>query len=222
MYSVLVQLIALLISLFFVANLASASPSTQAKISQFINNNEAYYNGFYQNLHQNPELSGAEKNTSAKVAEQLRGLGLTVIERIGGYGVVGVLENGPGPIGMLRADMDALPIQEETQLVYKSKVPGVMHACGHDLHTTLLIALAKYFKENTAAWTGTLYFLAQPAEETVTGAKAMLDDGLFNKITKPHYALAIHADARNPVGTVGTHIADTLASSDSVDIVFIG
>ena len=182
-----------------------------------------FYNEIYRDLHRNPELSGKEINTARKVAAHLRSLGLEVHEGIGGHGVVGVLKNGTGKIGMLRADMDALPVEEATGLSYSSQVKGVMHACGHDTHTTLLMATAEALIATRDRWNGTLYFLFQPAEENVVGAKAMLDSGLFTRLLpKPDYGLAIHAHASEPTGTVFIRPGDTLASVDAFEVTFIG
>jgi len=156
-----------------------------------------YLEDLYKHLHANPELSFHEKASSKRMAEELRISGFTVTENIGGYGVVGVLKNGEGPTVLVRADMDALPIVEATNLPYASKVKtkdaegkevGVMHACGHDMHMTVWAGTARNLVARKNEWSGTLVFIGQPAEERSGGAKAMLADGLFEKFPVPDYA----------------------------------
>ncbi len=167
---------------------------------------------FYQDLHQTPELSGQEEKTSAKLAERLRRLGYQVTTGVGGYGVVALLRNGAGPTLMLRTDMDALPVQESTGLPYASKVVAklpegstvpVMHACGHDVHMTSLLGAATLLSQMKDRWSGTLMLIGQPAEETGTGALAMLKDGLFTKFPKPNFAVSLHDEADLPSGQIG-------------------
>ena len=186
---------------------------------------------FYRELHQAPELSFHEKQTAEKLAAELRAVGAKVTTNIGGYGVVGILENGPGPRLMLRTDMDALPVVENTQLAYSSRVKvkddagaevGVMHACGHDIHMTNLIGVARYLAANKDLWSGTLMFLCQPAEERGSGAKRMLQDGCFDRFFKPDFSLAVHVDGTLAAGSVGYRAGPTLANVDSVDITIRG
>jgi amidohydrolase len=185
----------------------------------------------YRQLHQAPELSLKEERTAARLADELRSAGATVTTGIGGHGVVGLLENGAGPTLMLRTDLDALPVTEETGLVYASQVKatdgsgretGVMHACGHDIHMTNLVGVARYLAANRDAWQGTVMFVCQPAEELGDGAKNMLDDGLFEKFTKPDFALALHCDATLAAGRVGYIPGFSCANVDSVDITIKG
>jgi hippurate hydrolase len=185
----------------------------------------------YQHLHANPELSLQETKTAARMAAELRKAGFGVTEKVGGNGVVGVLKNGPGPVVLLRADMDALPIVEQTGLPYASKVRtkdrfgnevGVMHACGHDIHMACFVGSARVLAALKDSWSGTLVFVAQPAEEIVAGARAMLDDGLYARFPKPDYALALHADPLTPAGVVGYTEGLALANSDTVDILVRG
>jgi amidohydrolase len=193
----------------------------------------------YKNLHSSPELSGREEKTSAFVANQLRSLGYNVTERVGryslpewvGYGVVGVLKNGSGPTVLVRTELDALPVEEKTGLPYASKVRtkddaaqdvGVMHACGHDVHSTSLLGTAKTLVELKNRWHGTLVLIGQPAEEAIGGAKAMLDDGLYTRFPRPDYALALHDTNDLEAGKVGYSPGYALASSNSVDIVIRG
>ena len=186
---------------------------------------------FYRELHQSPELSLLEEETSAKMATELRKIGADVRTNIGGFGVIGVLENGSGKTIMLRADMDALPVVEETGLDYASKVKtqnergqtvGVMHACGHDIHMSNLVGIARFLSENRDAWKGTVVFLFQPAEEKGAGAKAMLDDGLLTLFPRPDFALALHVAADYPAGSVGYCPGFSQANVDSVDITIKG
>jgi len=193
----------------------------------------------YKTLHAQPELSYHEERTSAFVAQQLRALGFNVTERIGkyartdlvGYGVVGVLKNGAGPTVLVRTDMDALPVAEETGLPYASRVKtknaggeevSVMHACGHDVHITSFLGTAKILVQLKDKWRGTLVLVGQPAEETGLGAKAMLNDELYKRIGKPDYALALHDNATLATGKIGYTPGYALASADSVNVTIRG
>ena len=186
---------------------------------------------FYKHLHAHPELSYKEKETSETLAKELRNVGAEVTEGIGGFGVVGLLKNGDGPVVMLRADMDALPVAEETGLPYASTVRaedergatvGVMHACGHDIHMANLVGVARYLAENRDAWRGTVMFICQPAEERGAGAKAMLDDGLFARFPRPNFALALHVSPIHATGKVAYRAGYAMANVDSVDITIHG
>ena len=161
----------------------------------------------YKHLHSHPELSLEEEQTAARLAKELKQAGFEVTEKVGGHGVVGVLKNGPGPTVLVRTDMDALPVIEKTGLPYASKVRvrdsegrevGVMHACGHDIHMTCLVGTARVLAAMKDRWSGTLVFIGQPAEEIGTGARLMLEAGLFKKFPRPDYCLALHCDARDP------------------------
>jgi len=185
----------------------------------------------YQDLHANPELSFQEVETAKKLAARARALGFEVTEGVGKTGVVAVMKNGAGPTVMLRADMDGLPVVEQTGLPYASKrraVPatgvetGVMHACGHDTHMTAWIGTAQLLAERRDQWSGTLVMILQPAEEIGEGAKAMLDDGLYTRFPKPDYVLAFHDAAQAPAGMIGYSKGFALANVDSVDIVVPG
>ncbi|MCI0684730.1 MAG: M20/M25/M40 family metallo-hydrolase [Gemmataceae bacterium] len=165
----------------------------------------------YKHFHSHAELSLQEEQTGLRLAKELRRAGFEVTERFGGHGVVGVLKNGAGPTILVRADMDALPIVEETGLAYASKVRtrdadgrevGVMHACGHDVNVACLVGTARMLSGLDKHWRGTLVFIGQPAEEIGAGARAMLDAGLFTKFPRPEYGLALHCDGRYPHGTV--------------------
>jgi len=185
----------------------------------------------YTALHQAPELSFEEKETAARMAKELRAIGAEVQTDIGGHGLIGVMKNGPGKTLMLRADMDALPVAEETGVPYASTVRtknergqtvGVMHACGHDIHMSNLLGVARMLAANKSAWSGTVVFLFQPAEERGAGAKAMLEDGLLARMPKPDFAVALHVSADTACGTVGYCPGYSCANVDSVDITIKG
>lgn len=185
----------------------------------------------YTDLHTNPELSLAEVRTAAKLAAELEKLGFKVTTRVGATGVVGVLENGKGPTVLVRTDMDALPVVERTGLDYASKKRtrdrsgnevGVMHACGHDVHMTVWTGTARVLTALKDRWKGTLVFVAQPAEEIGTGARLMVEAGLFTKFPKPDYCLALHCDSERACGTVAFTEGLAMANVDSVDITVRG
>lgn len=209
---------------------ATSTPATSS-YAKWVEENKTWLTEHYQYLHRNPELSFQEEATAAYVGKQWTEMGLQVTDQVGGFGIVGLLENGEGPTVMLRTDLDALPVTEATQLRYASKVKvadatgvevGVMHACGHDVHMTSLLGTVKYLTEHKDEWSGTLMVIGQPAEERGAGARAMLSDGLFEKFPKPDYALALHVDAGLAAGKVGVREGFTLANVDSVDITMIG
>lgn len=205
----------------------------QSRDAVVLKNLDAIYpdiEAFYTDLHEHPELSMQEFQTSAKVASRLKDAGLEVTSGVGGTGVVGILHNGSGPTVMLRGDMDALPIEEKTGLPYASKVKvknsdgqvvPVGHMCGHDLHTSCLVGTARLLAQGKQTWSGTLMIVAQPGEETMQGAKAMLNDGLFTRFPKPDVALAQHTNPL-PAGTIGYHPGNTLAAEHNVRIRLFG
>ena len=192
----------------------------------------------YKILHAHPELSHFEANTSATLAAELRKAGYTVTDHIGVYpdgskafGVVGILKNGAGPTLLVRGDMDALPIIEETGAPYASHVmtktksgqdTGVMHACGHDVHTTVLLGTARALAAAKSQWHGTLMIIGQPSEETIDGAKAMLADHLYERFGKPDMVIGLHDTNQHPAGTVGITPGPAMASSTSVDVTIRG
>ncbi len=185
----------------------------------------------YEHLHSHPEISFEEVETSARIAAELKAAGFEVTTGVGGHGVVGLLKNGDGPVVMFRTDLDALPVTEETGLPYASKIQietadgtrtGVMHACGHDLHMTNFIGLARILSEHRDSWSGTAMLIGQPAEERVGGARQMLKDGLFTRFPKPHFALALHCDSELPSGSIGYRSGYMLANSDSCTITMKG
>jgi amidohydrolase len=176
--------------------------------------------GLYQDIHANPELAFAEHRTAALVAARLRDLGYQVTEGVGRTGVVGVLGNGDGPVALLRADMDALPVREQTGLPYASTSP-VMHACGHDMHVTCLLGAAAELAADPGSWRGTLLLIFQPAEETGEGARAMIDDGLFDRFGVPGIVLGQHVSPI-PAGLLGLRPGPAFAASDPLRVVLHG
>ena len=186
---------------------------------------------FYQDLHAHPELSGAEHRTAGRVAVALESAGYSVTTGLGGTGVIGVLKNGAGPAVMIRGDMDGLPITENTGLPYASTVRaewadgrevGVMHACGHDVHIANLVAVARALSALKKQWTGTLVIVAQPAEETGAGARGLLEAGLFERVPRPDFVLALHVESALPAGQLGFTSGWAMANVDSVDVTFYG
>lgn len=185
----------------------------------------------YVDLHEHPEVSGHETQTAAKLAAGLRSAGYQVTEHVGVTGIVALLKNGQGPTIMLRTELDALPLEEQTGLPYASKVHmkddagrdvPVMHACGHDLHMAALLGTAEIMAESRNRWHGTLMLIGQPAEETIAGAKAMIGDGLFTRFPKPDVAVALHVDNERPAGMVAVTSGIYNTNSDSVRIAIYG
>jgi hippurate hydrolase len=185
----------------------------------------------YLDLHQNPELSSHETQTAAKLAERLRSLGYEVTEHVGGTGVVAILKNGSGPTVMLRTELDALPVEEKTGLPYASKVHTkdgagrdvpAMHACGHDLHMSALVATATIMAHSKETWHGTLMLIGQPAEETISGAKAMIADGFLTRFPKPDVGVALHVGNELPAGTVGITPGIYNTNADSLRVTIYG
>ena len=231
---------------------AACAPNVSAnELETSVADDYDYVLDLYKHFHENPELSFKEKNTAARLAEELESLGFEVTERfgddwvkqkvmedegeiredVGGYGVVAVMKNGDGPTVMLRADMDALPLEEKTGLPYESQAVGqthtgkdapVMHACAHDSHVAILIGAARQLVERKGEWSGTLVLIGQPAEEIGLGAKAMLEDGLFEKFPRPEYVLATHTSGWAPAGKITYTSGYALANVDSVDITIKG
>lgn len=204
-----------------------AQQSTSDTLRSDIANDMPSLTALYRDLHANPELSFQEFKTAAKLAAEARRLGFTVTEGVGQTGVVAVMENGPGPVIMLRADMDGLPVEEQTGLAYASKIIAttgqgiespVMHACGHDTHMTAWVGTARQLVARKDQWSGTLVMILQPAEEIGSGAKAMLDDGLYTRFPKPDYVLGFHDAAQFPAGMIGYTPGFALANVDSVNI----
>jgi hippurate hydrolase len=226
------------IALTLTTIVAGLPAAAQSDLDQKVDSNIGDWVGTYKHFHANPELSTQEKETSALVAGTLRKLGYEVSDHFGdyddpklvSYGVVAVMKNGAGPTVYVRTELDALPVRENTGLPYASKVTvkrandevGVMHACGHDLHMTVFLGTAKMLAEEKSHWSGTVVMIAQPAEESVGGAAAMLRAGLFQKFPRPDYVVALHDSAVLPAGKVAWHEGTMLAGSDSVDITMRG
>jgi hippurate hydrolase len=200
------------------------APATRAAIEAEYDN---YLAPLFLDFHQNPELGFLENRTAAKMAAELKAAGLEVTTGVGKTGVVGILKNGDGPLILLRADMDGLPVEEKNGLAYASKAMQVgedgkeyptMHACGHDVHITSMVGTARRLVAMKSQWEGTLMFIVQPAEEGVRGAKAMMEDGLYERFGKPDYALAFHVAAELETGKVSASEGIQYSSSDSLDI----
>ena len=207
-----------------------AQDATQS-VDRIVSNDEPRLIAIFKLLHADPELGFQEVKTSALVAKELKALGYSVQTGIGKTGVVGILKNGAGPVIMLREDMDALPVKEETNLDYASKkiMPGydgidtpVMHGCGHDAHTTWLIGTAKVMAQLKAQWSGTLILVAQPAEELGTGAVAMVKDGLYKNVPEPKVLISAHTSPIWPAGSVGLAPGRRMAGVDQLDVLIHG
>lgn len=205
--------------------------SLETQINSQLEKNTPSLIELYTYLHQNPELSEQEEETSKKMDAELRKLGYEVAEKFGDYGVVAVMKNGEGKTILIRADMDALPVEEKTGLPYASTMKrtdkdgnevAVMHACGHDMHMTVLIGVAQTMANLKDSWKGTLILVAQPAEEVGSGAKAMVEAELYKKFGTPDYALALHTNANLAHGTIGYCKNAALANVDMVNITVFG
>ncbi|HYU34291.1 MAG TPA: amidohydrolase [Thermoanaerobaculia bacterium] len=207
-----------------------AAPATAQPLDPLIDKELPALVSLYQTIHETPELSHREEKTSALVAQELRSLGFTVVEHLGkyprpewtGYGVAGVLRNGTGPTVLIRAEMDALPVEEKTGLAYASREAGVMHACGHDLHTAAMIGTARMLVALKSRWKGTVVLVGQPAEETLDGARSLIEGGLFTQVPKPDYVLALHDTNDLAVGQVGITPGSALASAAVVEVTLRG
>jgi len=218
--------------------LAAAVSLPAQDLKTFVNSQVPGLVTIYKDLHAHPELSHQEAHTSALVADELRKAGYTVTERVGkypdgtqAYGVVAVLENGPGPRLLIRSDLDALPVVEDTGLSYASHVRaknaagqdvGVMHACGHDIHMTTLIGTARTLAALKSQWHGTVMLIGQPSEETIDGAKAMLADHLYQRFGKPNMAIALHDTNLHPAGQISVTSGPALSGATSIDVTMRG
>jgi amidohydrolase len=232
------RLIAFVAAASFALPMAAQTPTLPADLAASAQGQLPALTEIYKRLHRNPELSQHEEKTSAFLAGELRKLGYNVTEHVGKYGdgspafgVVAVLENGPGKRLLVRTDMDALPVEEKTGLDYASTVRstnaqgqdvGVMHACGHDLHMTVLLGLAKEMAERKNQWHGTLMLIGQPAEEIVSGARAMLADQLYERFGRPDYVVSEHDTADSPTGSVAFKGGPLLASSTALTVTMRG
>lgn len=214
-----------LLSILFVFVTMTASRADS--ITDAVGQDYAYLQSLYEHLHANPELSFKEEKTAARLVKEMRALGFTVTEKVGGHGFVSVLENGDGPTVMVRTDLDGLPVPERTGLPYASKVKSVeqtgqevsvMHACGHDVHMTVFTGTARRLVALKDQWKGTLVMIGQPAEERGAGAAAMLKDGLFTRFPRPDYNLAWHVNPSLAAGKVSYVPEYSYANVDSVDI----
>lgn len=205
----------------------SAVPS--ARIVPLVDGMYPQLESIYKDIHANPELGFQETRTAAKLAAELRALGFEVTEGVGRTGVVALYRNGAGPTVMVRTELDALPMEEKTGLPYASKAKAqwngretfVAHSCGHDIHMASWVGTARTLLALKDQWQGTLMFIAQPSEETVSGARAMVDDGLFKRFPKPDYAFALHTSP-SPFGFVGYRAGPVTSASDSLEITFKG
>ena len=210
------------------AGAQTASPLHQ-QIGPIVNGMYPSLDALYKDLHANPEIAFQEVRTAAKLADEMRKLGFEVTEKIGGTGLVAIYKNGAGPTVMVRTELDALPMEEKTGLPYASKAKAqsngretfVAHSCGHDIHMASWVGTARTLLAMKDRWKGTLMFVAQPAEETVSGAKAMIADGLFKRFPKPDFAFALHSSA-SPHGFIGYKVGAISSNSDSLEITFKG
>src|SRR5499427_8479941 len=214
-----------LLPLLFIVLAFAVVPAQNPPLAQQVENVFPDARALYIDLHQHPELSSHETRTAALLAQKLRGLGYEVTENVGGTGVVAIMKNGAGPVIMLRTELDALPVQEQTGLPYASKVRAkddsgrdvpVMHACGHDVHMATLFGTAAIMAKTKDSWHGTLMIVGQPAEETITGAQKMVDAGMFTKFPKPDLGVAMHDENGIAVGQVGITPGYSKANADSV------
>lgn len=220
-------------SIALAISIASLSSNIHAnEISNVINSDYQQHLGqLWDHFHQNPELSLMEFKTAARLAKELRAVGFDVTEKVGGTGIVAMMKNGPGPMVMVRADMDGLPVKELSGLSNASKVVmkdwngedvPVMHACGHDVHITSLVGTARYMAKNKDKWSGTLMLIGQPAEERGPGASAMMQDKIWERFGQPDYAFAFHVWANSEAGKIMVSEGSPYAGADTVDIMVHG
>lgn len=212
-------------------SLSARADDARQLVAQKISADYASLDALYKDFHAHPELSLMETATAAKLAGELRAAGYEVTEKFGGTGVVAVLKNGPGPVLMVRSELDALPVEEATGLSYASTVKtkdltgretAVMHACGHDIHLTSLVGTARTMAAMKDRWGGTLIFIGQPAEERLLGSRAMLAAGLYQKFPKPDFVVALHDDSVHAAGTVAVAPGAVTSNGDTVEIIVRG
>lgn len=216
--------------LIFILSLVIFSADAPRTLEQWIAEDLPYLVEFYKERHQNPEISLHEEKTSQALASELRKVGFNVTENFGGYGIVGILQNGEGPTILYRTDMDALPMYEKTGLPYASQTTtmvngsevGTMHSCGHDIHMTTWLGTARAMAQYRDQWKGTLMLIGQPAEEIGRGARLMLDAGLYEKFGVPDYGIGLHSSPTIPAGQVGIADGYTMANAEMVDIDVFG
>ncbi len=216
----------------FLLALSLGAPSRADELSSGVEKDyDQYLGALFDYFHRNPELSMMETNTAARLAKELRAAGFEVTEGVGGTGIVAIMENGPGPLVMMRADMDGLPVEERSGLANASRAKQVdwdgnevfvMHACGHDVHITSLVGTARQMAASRDSWSGTLMLVGQPAEERVAGAKAMMEDGIWDRFGKPDYALAFHVSSEVPTGKLVADPGSPYSGADTVDIIIHG
>lgn len=230
MGSVLFRGGAMVAAVLFAASVGAQTQSAlHAQITPIVGGMYPSLETLYKDLHANPEIAFQEVRTAAKLADEMRKLGFDVTEKVGGTGLVAIYKNGAGPTVLVRTELDALPMEEKTGLPYASKVKTqsngretfVAHSCGHDIHMASWVGTARTLLAMKDQWKGTLMFVAQPAEETVSGAKAMIADGLFKRFPKPDYAFALHTSP-SPYGFVGYKVGPVSSNSDSLEITFKG
>jgi hippurate hydrolase len=223
------KLAAAVLALAAVPALAQLPAPLKNDVTTRVNGMYPWLDTVYKDLHAHPEIAFQEVRTAGKLAAEMRKLGFEVTEKVGKTGIVAVYKNGAGPTVLVRTELDGLPMEEKTGLPYASRAKAqsngsesfVAHSCGHDIHMASWLGAARALVDMKSQWKGTLVFVGQPAEETLSGAKAMLDDGLFKRFPKPDYAFALHS---SPVayGTVGYNTGAITSNSDAIDIVFKG
>ena len=222
----------LVLAPFLVAVFAGHATSSAQELDDAIAEDyRAELKSLFEHFHRNPELSFLEHKTAARLAAELRKSGVEVTEGIGRTGIVGMMRNGDGPLVLVRADMDGLPVAEKSELPYASTVTQVdlsgeevpvMHACGHDVHITSMVGVARRLAAMRDQWSGTVMLVGQPAEERIMGAREMIEDGLYERFGVPDYALAFHVAAGKPAGKIDVPPGLLASSSDSVDITVFG
>jgi amidohydrolase len=208
------------LSLLSLASHAQQTAPLKTQVGARVNAMYPWLDAVYKDLHANPEIAFQEVRTAGKLALEMRKLGFDVTEKVGKTGIVAVLRNGAGPTVLVRTELDGLPMEEKTGLPYASR-GGATHSCGHDVHMASWLGAARTLVELKSQWKGTLVFIGQPAEETVSGARAMLDDGLFKRFPKPDYAFALHSWPL-AYGAVGFNDGPVSSNSDAIEIVFKG
>jgi hippurate hydrolase len=223
------KLLAALLSATLVYSLQVSASELSDSVKQ---DYDAYLADLWDHFHRNPELSLVEFKTAERMAAELRAAGFDVTEGVGGTGIVAMMSNGDGPLVMMRADMDGLPVEEKSGLPNASKatqedpitgnVVPVMHACGHDVHITALVGTARHMAARKDEWSGTLMLIVQPAEERVIGARHMRDDNIWERFGTPDYALAFHVGAGAPAGKIDAPEGAAYAGADTVDIIVHG
>ncbi|MBE9538894.1 MAG: amidohydrolase [Proteobacteria bacterium] len=222
----------LLAAVLFLGYCATSPVYADSDLSKAIDKDyDSHLAALFDYFHRNPELSTLETKTAARLASELRDAGFEVTEGVGGTGVVAMLKNGPGPLVMMRADMDGLPVKEKSGLANASqamqidtagKEVPVMHACGHDVHITSLVGTARAMAVSQDQWSGTLMLIGQPAEERVLGARAMMEDNLWKRFGQPDYALAFHVTSTVPTGKISMVVGSPYSGADTVDIIIHG